>query len=487
MVPVDLRSKLARLTKPQQAAQAPARVETSPSQPPAHIADLRARLAQLIDRGKVRDEQKRRERMAEIAARAAHEETALPFELVDTPHGPLHVRTVRHPPASRVGRTPIAPARRIARDSLGVLALDRALDGLDPARALYVDTESTGLAGGTGTVPFLVGLGAFDDEGGFVVEQLLLRQLGEETPMLAHFASRVAAASMVVTFNGKAFDFPLLRTRFVMNRMKPPSEPPHFDLVHVARRIHRAARGGVRAPVTDRGGPWIERVGDDGAARALSCKLVAIEEQILGFVRVDDVPSCEIPARYGHFLRSGDGAAIRAVCDHNLWDVVSMAALVATYASAIDALDREGNEAGDVGEPESLAGRDLVGVARTLHRAGDARRARIAATKAIDRAAHDDDRDLDRLARSIRALVAKREKDVERALEDFHALAEGHADAPARLELAKLYEHRLRDPEEALAHVEAGTSEDDAAKAHRRERLERKIARSAQLSLSKRR
>src|SRR5262249_33314689 len=151
---------------------------------PAHIAALRARLSELIERGKLRDAKRKEERMAEIATRAAHEETALPFEEVQTPHGPLHVRRVHHAPIARVGRTPIAPARGIARDSLGLLALDRSLDGLDPARALYVDTESTGLAGGTGTVPFLVGLGAFDDEGRFVVEQLLLRQLGEESPML---------------------------------------------------------------------------------------------------------------------------------------------------------------------------------------------------------------------------------------------------------------------------------------------------------------
>src|SRR5438105_13151306 len=123
---------------------------------------------------------------------------------------------------------------------------------------------------------------------------------------------------MIVTFTGRSFELPLPRTRFVMNRMKPPTEPPHFDLVHVARRIHRGARGGVRAPVTNRGGPWIERVDDEGASRALSCKLVAIEEQVLGFVRVDDVPSAEIPARYRHFLRTGGGAAIRAACDHNL-------------------------------------------------------------------------------------------------------------------------------------------------------------------------
>ena len=445
---------------------------------PPHIEALRSRLAELLDRTRGRATEKQRVREAERAERAASvEHEPLPFESIDTPCGPLHVRAVAHGAQARVGRCTLSGACDVAGESLALLALDPSLGVVDPARALYLDTESTGLAGGTGTVPFLVGLGWFEGRT-FVVEQLLLRQLGEEAPILARLAERIAAASMLVSFNGKSFDLPLLRTRYVMNRVPPPREPPHLDLVHLARRIHRGPRGGVRAPRIDRGGPWIELGGDDGVARAPSCKLVALERSLLGFDRVDDVPSAEIPAIYGHFLRTGDSAAIHAVCDHNLWDVLSMAALVGTYATAVRALD----EAVDDATP-GLFGRDLVGVATTLHRAGDQRRARIAATRAIDDGGGDSELDL--LARRVRAAAAKRARDLDGAVDDLHTLATSHDDPGARLELAKIYEHRLHDPQRALGHVENGTGEPTPALDRRRARLQKKADRALpQLQLS---
>ncbi|MBX7197620.1 MAG: ribonuclease H-like domain-containing protein, partial [Sandaracinaceae bacterium] len=291
-------------------------------------------------------------------------EAPLPFDEHDTPLGPLHVRRVVHPASHCVGRVPIRLGLEAHAEPLSLLALDPTLGECPPKGALYLDTEATGLAGGTGTIPFLVGLAWFEDDA-LVVEQLLLRRLGDEAPMLARVADRIAAASMLVSFNGKSFDWPLLRTRFVMNRLAVPGERPHLDLVHVARRVHRAARGrgGVGDP---RSGPTLERVGeDDELQRATSCKLTALERQILGFGRVDDVPSAEVPARYSHFLRTGDADAILSVCDHNVWDVVSMVALVGVYADAVRTLDAEGAEP----ELPMLGGRDMVGLARTLRRA----------------------------------------------------------------------------------------------------------------------
>lgn len=295
--------------------------------------------------------------------------------------------------------------------------------------------------------------------------------------MLARVVERLKSATMIVSFNGKAFDLPLLRTRFVMNRLGAPSEPPHLDLVHLARRVHRTARGrgGVGDP---RSGPTIERwTEDEELRRQTSCKLVAIERQLLGFARVDDVPSAEVPARYSHFLRTGDADAIRSVCDHNLWDVVSMAALVGVYADAVRALD------GDDGrELPALGGRDLVGIARTLRRAGDLSRARRAADCAVD--ASEGDVDLEVLARRTRGGIAKGARDTETALLDFGVLSDSHDDRDARLELAKLYEHRLRDPHRALQTTLAGTSESPEEAARRRARLEKKADRKNQLELS---
>jgi hypothetical protein len=305
-------------------------------------------------------------------------------------------------------------ARAASAHVLALLALDPSLAERDPGRALYLDTETTGLSGGTGTIAFLVGL-AFWDEGGLVVEQLLVRELGEEGPMLARVAQRIASASMLVTFNGKSFDMPLLRTRYVMARLPAPVEPPHLDLLHVARRLHKP--------------------------RGVECKLTSIERDVLGFERVDDVPGSEVSARYVHFLRSGEARALLGVIEHNAWDVVAMAALVGLYGEPMDATG-EGVEWGTQLDP-----RDLVGVARTMKRA----RAGDLAWHAIERAVAEG---VGAESLRARAEIAKARGDRARALADFEALAMDVDDPRVRLELAKLYEHFARDHASALAVVD---------------------------------
>jgi len=471
---VDLRTKLSRL-RPASAGAPPCPPGTARREPPAaeetplddRLATLRARMSDLVARSRSKVAEARERQAAEIEARLAA--SPLPFEEEPTPLGTVHVRRVAHPVQARVGWADVHAARTAQGDDLALLAIDPGLAGCDPRRALYLDTEATGLAGGTGTIPFLIGVAWFEDDA-FVVEQLLLRRLGEEAPMLARLAERLRASSMLVTFNGKSFDMPLLRTRFVMNRLRPPDEPPHFDLVHLARRIHRRGPPSAhkRAGV---GAPSMERWDDEGAQRVASCKLVALERTLLGFAREGDIDGGEVPARYSQFLRHGDADAIRAVCDHNLWDVVSMAALVGVYAEGLRSV--AGDEASS-----RLTSHDLVGLARTLDRAGALALARRAADVAVAEAERDaGDVLLALRARTVRGGLHKKARDVEAARDDFAHLAEHHGDPHARLELAKLLEHRLRAPEEALRVVEQGTAEDPARGDHRRERLRRKVAR----------
>ena len=388
-----------------------------------------------------------RDRIARIGARApAPPKRAdpasgeLPFQVEQTEHGPLYVRRERVVPAARVGRAPLVAARDADPAMLALLALDPRLGGCDPKGALYVDTETTGLAGGTGTVPFLLGLAWLDETtGAFVVEQALLRRLGEEAPILTLFAERVARASMLVTYNGKAFDMPLLRTRYVMNRLAAPAEPPHLDLVHLARRIHRA-RAGART-------------------------LVAVEADILGRVRVGDVAGGDIVATYAHFLRTGDDEALLGVVEHNVADVLAMVALVGLYGEPLG----KSGEDGEIYAPAALDGGDLAGVARTLRRA-----------KALDRAAELAEAAVERgggaVARRERGDIAKARGDKARALVDDEALAAEVDDASVRLELVKLYEHHVRGYAEALALLDRGTGEGDEAQEKRRARLTRKLA-----------
>ena len=349
----------------------------------------------------------------------------LPFAQESTPAGPLYVRT-KILAAHRVGRASVSAGKEASAGMLALLALDPALSTIDPLRMLYLDTETTGLSSGAGTVPFLIGMAWFDPAAGaLVVEQLLLRQLGEETPMLARFTERIARASAVVTYNGKSFDMPLLRSRLVLSRMPALLPLPHLDLVHIARRLHRH--------------------------RVRELTLGNVEAQVLGFVRTADISGGEVCSRYSHFLRTGDASALVAVIDHNEWDVVAMAALVGLY-----------------GEPlEGLAPMDWAAVARTLRRAGSLELAGDFASRAVERGVGSD-------AVRARGEIAKARGDKAQALRDFASLVETVDDPALRLELAKLYEHHAREPLRALEMVERGTGEGEDAARRRRTRLERK-------------
>jgi hypothetical protein len=309
---------------------------------------------------------------------------------------------------------------------LALLSLDPAIAALDPARALYIDTETTGLSGGAGTVPFLIGVAWFEAaSSSLVVEQVLLRELGEEAPMLDRLARRIATASMVVTYNGKSFDLPLLRSRFVMSRLPALPAVAHLDLVHVARRIHRH--------------------------RITQLNLVHVESQVLGFERTADIAGGEVCSRYTHFLRTGDDTALTAVVDHNEWDIVAMAALVGLY-----------------GEPlEGLAPADWVGVARTVRRAGSLDLASDIIERAVERGGG-------HAAVRARGEIAKARGDKAQALADFASLVESVDDPALRLELAKLYEHHAKAPLAALDLVARGTGETPEATSRRRRRLEKK-------------
>jgi hypothetical protein len=405
---------------PAKAAKPATRNDCRPS-----LDELRDRIARIVGRAPA------------PAPRADPSHGELPFVREHTPHGPLYVRRERAVPAARVGRVPLVAARDADAALLALLALDPALSGCDPRRALFLDTETTGLAGGTGTVPFLLGLAWWDeDAGAFLVEQALLRRLGEEAPILALLSERIARASMIITFNGKAFDMPLLRARYVMNRLPAPSEPPHLDLVHVARRIHKT--------------------------RLRTRTLVAIEGEILGRERIGDVAGGDIVATYAHFLRTGDEEALLGVVEHNAADVLAMVALVGLYGERLE----------PAYGPSALDGADLAGVARTLRQAGALDLAAELAEVAVARGGGAE-------ARRARGDIAKARGDKARALADYEALAAEVDDPAVRLELAKLYEHHVRSFAQALALVEQGTGEANEAALKRKSRLEKKAARAS--------
>jgi uncharacterized protein YprB with RNaseH-like and TPR domain len=411
---VDFKSKLGFLPPPP--ARAPLSTEAV-ADGAELIEQLRAKMAEILERPRFK---------APLRPPADPSETALPFTREETPAGPLYRRSLVLPRSHHVGRMPVDAAFSSRAELLALLALDPELAKTDVKRALFIDTETTGL-GGAGALAFLLGMAWFDAEGRLNVEQLLLRSPADEPAQLAVLSERLAGAELLVSYNGKAFDWPLLKGRYVMNRREIPRELPHLDLLHVGRRLHRARLG--------------------------ACRLKTLESEVLGFERGVDVEGADVPARYAHFLRTGDEQALREVVDHNAWDVVSMAALVGLY-----------------GEPfDLLHGDDLVGFARTMQRAGALSIAERAADRALELGAT--------RALKVRGDVHKARGDRLRALRDFEALSEELDDAAVRLELVKLYEHFVKDPTRALSLLEQGTGEAVEAAEKRRQRLLRKRAR----------
>lgn len=178
---------------------------------------------------------------------------------------------------------------------------DETFPTLDLSRTLFIDTETTGLAGGTGTVPFLVGIGYFVNES-FQIDQYFMRDYHEETALLKAIEERLKECQILVSYNGKCYDLSILATRFTLSRMKNPViDTPHLDLLFPVRRL------------------WRRRIGD--------CSLTHVERTILGFERQNDVPGFLIPSLYFEYLRTRNGRSLEPVFLHNRWDIIALAAL----------------------------------------------------------------------------------------------------------------------------------------------------------------
>ena len=176
---------------------------------------------------------------------------------------------------------------------------------------LFLDTETTGIQGGAGICPFLVGLGYFSGDE-FHMVQYFIRDFDEEPSMLHALSKLVERFRLVVTYNGASFDIPLLETRFTLARLDSPFPAmSHLDLLTSARRLWRAGHG--------------------------SCRLVALEQKIVSFLRGPDVPGAMIPRTYFDFLQNGFSPAIDLVFKHNVHDVVSLAALTVAACDRVTA------------------------------------------------------------------------------------------------------------------------------------------------------
>ena len=306
---------------------------------------------------------------------------------------------------------------------------------------VFLDTETTGLSGGTGTMPFMIGAGRFI-QNQFVVEQFFVRNPAEETAQLAALSEFVEGVEGIVTYNGKAFDLPIINTRYIMQRLSNPfTSATHFDLLPFTRRI------------------WKSRLGQ--------CNLGNIERHVLGFERErEDIPGYLVPDFYREFLFTGDAAHMPGIFYHNEMDVLSLSALFSWLAAILeDPSDERFTDPGD-----------LLSVGRVLEAL---QRERLAEqVYASDRLQQFSE--TDRLkSLLLRARLQKRKGNLKEASALWQAAATAGS-IEALVELAKYFEHQVCDFEAALRCTEQALSVSSdpslaCALLHRKSRLNAKL------------
>lgn len=314
----------------------------------------------------------------------------------------------------------------------------------DCSKWAFLDTETTGLAGGAGTYAFLIGVGRITPQG-FHLRQFFMREPGEEPSLLLRLTEYLNEFDVLVTYNGRTYDQPLLETRYRMARAKPPFDRmTHLDLLHGARRL------------------WNLRFD--------SCRLVELENQVLGFERQGDLPGAMIPYVYFEFLRTKEAARVAPILHHNAFDILTLACLTAIVPQIFSS-------------PENAPlahGAEMVGMARWLRKAEELERAVVLFRRAINKGLRDEL--LFRTMWDIAQLERKlgRTDDALAVLTDL-AASKNPYQFQALEELAKHHEHREKDLAIALEHTRAalalGAGEDMM---RREERLTRKLAKRRQ-------
>ena len=366
-------------------------------------------------------------------------EELLSGEVVETPFG-KHFETeklyARH---KRYGSYDISDLIELPHDLLEALS-DGAIARAHPTTWAFLDTETTGLAGGSGTYAFLIGVGSIDAQG-FRVRQFFMRDYGEEPSVLHSLAAHLARFDVLITYNGKSFDQPLLETRYTMCRARHPfTRMEHLDLLHGARRLFKL--------------------------RLENCRLVNLEYQILGLEREGDIAGELIPYCYFEYLRTHRAFRLVPIFHHNVLDIVSLACLTGVIPAAFR----------DPENVEARHGADLLGLARWLQMSGRLAEAHRLMRRAIDLGLAD--------RHLFRALFEAGGLEKKLGLEDAAVatfsdlcLSPNPYRIKAYEEMARHYEHREKNFSMALECVRAARGiEDSDARAARQRRLETKCA-----------
>ena len=364
-------------------------------------------------------------------------------EVISTRDGETFLTKEHFPPHFQYGEMALVDILNIPTYPAHLLSKDERLKELDFRRALFLDTETTGLTGGTGTFAFMVGLGFFQEDR-FVVHQFFMRDYSEERASLSLLKGMLESFQFLVTFNGRQYDIPLLETRFILSRIiSKIREMPNFDLLYPARKIWKGAYE--------------------------NCRLVTLESQLLGVERTDDIPSEWIPYLYFDYIQTGDARKIQQVFYHNQMDILSMVAL----AGRIHLIYHDPQ----VARPRK--GVEHFALGRLFWEHGYPERAIPSFEIALKRC----DEDLAWEVMRWLSMALRKTGQGERARSLWGEMATWpyKKDTYPYIELAKYHEHRLKDFEGAIAYVDKAleeTSPDQQKEIelllHRRRRLEQK-------------
>jgi len=339
-------------------------------------------------------------------------ETVVPGREYQTNFGSLFSLGHSYPQNYLHGRQPVLPQHPI----YGLARWSRVpeLEQKNLDQFIFLDTETTGLSGGTGTMAFMVGVARFRGES-LAMEQFFLRSPAEEAALLAGLEEFCDGMAAVVTYNGKSFDIPILNTRYILQGFTSPFEDlPHLDLLHLTRRIWRA--------------------------RLEQCNLGNIEQQILQLQRDgDEVPGYLVPEYYAQYLRDGNAEPLRGIFYHNEQDVLSLAALFALFTDMLEAPTAW----------ETPSSQDLTSLGRLLEHMGEV----DGAVNLYQRGAQAAESARTKLEPLLaQAKLHKRHGEYSRAL-PLWELAAADGSLEALEELAKYHEHSTRQLEKALAYT----------------------------------
>ena len=362
---------------------------------------------------------------------------------------PLRFTENRYSLDAKYGKITISSGLKISGDVLAFLSRDPDFGALDLSTALFIDLETTGLSGGTGVIPFNIGLGYYR-ENNFWVGQYFLGELAEEERMLQELNKFISDMDFqsVVTYNGKVFDLPLLETRCILHRLPfCLSNLPHLDFLFAARSL------------------WQHKYDN--------CRLSYLAKEVLVTGRDDDIPSSEIPWRYFQYIQTGNYDLIEPILYHNAEDILSLLGVVILGAN-IFSEDPEGHP---------VDAMDLYGAGKVMEKVGKSEKALEFFNRALNGNLSE------KVKLSTRRKLASRYKssqEWEKALALWQEMA--YSELPssdllyALRELSMFYEHREQKYLEAQKYAEEGfvlargfSSHYEKDFTHRRERIKDKI------------